>query len=149
MLGFLRYGARNNWEPYDEPHPSVNARKCQSESGDRIGLLDRCGALWLHCGMEYAGIRELRNNLSRYLRKLKPGHVIAVTDRGRVVAELCAPGDKAGEAPLPQGYARLLAQGAIHRAREKGDPLGKLVAGRAGAAPRGTVAALIHEDRGD
>ncbi len=105
-----------------------------------------CGYI---AGMEYAGIRELKNNLSRYLRKLKPGHVIAITDRGRIVAELRTPGDKPVGAPSPQGYARLLAQGAIHRAREKGDPLGKLPAGKAGAAPPGTVAALIRDDRGD
>lgn len=49
--------------------------------------------------MEYAGIRELRNNLSRYLRKLKGGHVIAVTDRGQVVAELRAPDHDPAGAP--------------------------------------------------
>ena len=96
--------------------------------------------------MEYAGIRELKNNLSRYLKKLKPGHVIAITDRGRVVAELRSPDQNL--ASLPDAYARLVEQGVIRRASEKGDPLGNLGARRAAAAPRGTVAALIREDRG-
>ena len=99
-------------------------------------------------GMEYAGIRELRNNLSRYLRRLKAGDVIAVTDRGHVVAELRAPDHTPIAATLPQGYARLLAQGVIRPAQESGDPLGKLPAGRKGAVPPGTVADLIREDRG-
>jgi len=37
--------------------------------------------------MTSAGIRDLKNNLSWYIRRLKPGQVITVTDRGRVVAD--------------------------------------------------------------
>lgn len=98
--------------------------------------------------MRAAGIRELKNNLSRYIRRLKPGEVIAVTDRGRIVAELRSPLGARAAAPMA-GYARLLAEGVIRPARESGDPLGQLGRGRAGAAPRGTAAALIREDRGD
>lgn len=38
------------------------------------------------------GIRELKNQLSRYVRKVEAGEVVLVTDRGRVVAELLPPG---------------------------------------------------------
>jgi prevent-host-death family protein len=64
------------------------------------------------------GIRELKNNLSRYVRQVAAGECIAVTDRGRVVAELLPPGG--------------------------GDPLAELPVL---ALPRGTAAALVDEDR--
>ena len=42
--------------------------------------------------METVGIRELKNRLSAYVRKVEAGDVVLVTDRGRVVAELVPPG---------------------------------------------------------
>ena len=38
-----------------------------------------------------AGVRELRDNLSRYIRLVEKGERIAVTAHGRVVAELVPP----------------------------------------------------------
>ncbi len=38
------------------------------------------------------GIRELKNRLSEYLRAVRAGEQVLVTDRGRVVAELRPPG---------------------------------------------------------
>lgn len=38
------------------------------------------------------GIRELKNQLSKYVRQVQAGDVVLVTDRGRVVAELLPPG---------------------------------------------------------
>jgi antitoxin (DNA-binding transcriptional repressor) of toxin-antitoxin stability system len=92
--------------------------------------------------MTSVGIRDLKNHLSRYLRKLRPGQVIAITDRGRVVAELRAP---ASVPELPDAYSSLIAKGTIRPARESGDPLAGL--GRAAPAPKGTAARLIREDR--
>lgn len=40
------------------------------------------------CYMERVGIRELRQNLSVYLAKVKTGTAFAVTDRGKPVAVL-------------------------------------------------------------
>ncbi len=34
------------------------------------------------------GTRELKNHLSRYLRRVRAGQVVRVTDRGKVVAEV-------------------------------------------------------------
>ncbi len=100
--------------------------------------------------MSSAGVRELKNHLSQYLRRLKPGEVIAITDRGRVVAELRAPANASSPATaLTGGYARLLSTGVIRPALEEGDPLGGLRAGRALAARRGLVRDLMREDRGD
>lgn len=36
------------------------------------------------------GTKELKNQLSRYLREVRRGHRVYVTDRGRVVAEIRA-----------------------------------------------------------
>jgi antitoxin (DNA-binding transcriptional repressor) of toxin-antitoxin stability system len=55
--------------------------------------------------MKAIGIRELKAGLSRYLRDVSAGEVVLVTDRGRVVAELRAPGD----APVNEtGFERRL-----------------------------------------
>jgi antitoxin (DNA-binding transcriptional repressor) of toxin-antitoxin stability system len=42
--------------------------------------------------MKVVGIRELKARLSEYLRDVRRGEVILVTDRQRVVAELRPPG---------------------------------------------------------
>jgi antitoxin (DNA-binding transcriptional repressor) of toxin-antitoxin stability system len=99
--------------------------------------------------MTTAGVRELKNHLSQYLRRLKPGKAVAITDRGRVVAELRRPAVASASSALAGGYARLLDEGVIQPARETGDPLSGLGTERRIAAPPGTVAALIREDRGD
>ena len=57
------------------------------------------------------GIRELRQNLSQYLRRVVAGETLRVTDRGRAVAVF---------APLPEEESvlgRLERQGKIARAR--------------------------------
>lgn len=38
--------------------------------------------------MRTVGLRELKNRLSEYVRQVRAGHPIVVTDRGQVVAEL-------------------------------------------------------------
>lgn len=91
-----------------------------------------------------AGIRDLKNNLSRYLRRVRAGERVVVTDRGEVVAELVPAG-----APDPRHrsrYAELVATGAIRPALERGDPAGDLPRLR---LPRGSGAALIDADRGE
>jgi len=57
--------------------------------------------------MDRVGVRELRQNLSVYLRRVREGESLEVTDHGRPVAVL---------APLrePQStYERMLAEGRI------------------------------------
>jgi len=41
--------------------------------------------------MKAVGVRELKNRLSEYLRLVRKGEKILVTDRGEVVAELRQP----------------------------------------------------------
>jgi prevent-host-death family protein len=46
--------------------------------------------------MKTVGLRELKNRLSAYVREVRAGAGVLVTDRGEVVAELIPPG-RAGE----------------------------------------------------
>lgn len=48
--------------------------------------------------MDRVGVRELRQNLSRYLERVKRGETLAVTERGREVARLSPSGP--GDTPL-------------------------------------------------
>lgn len=41
--------------------------------------------------MKEVGIRELKNRLSEYVRMVREGEVVMVTDRGEIVAELRPP----------------------------------------------------------
>ena len=42
--------------------------------------------------MKTVGIRELKDRLSEYLRHVRGGESVLVTDRGEVVAEITSPG---------------------------------------------------------
>ncbi len=53
--------------------------------------LDACGAGGYIDHMKVAGIRELKNKLSQYLRDVAKGEVVLVSDRGEVVAQLAPP----------------------------------------------------------
>jgi len=92
-----------------------------------------------------AGIRELKDNLSEYVRRAEAGERIAITAHGRVVAMLVPP-EKAIRARRRSHYDELVKQGIIRPAEVSGDPLeGWIGLGLA----KGTAAALIDEDRGD
>lgn len=95
--------------------------------------------------MASAGIRELKNKLSRYIRRIEAGERVLVTAHGRVVAELAPP--RAGAvAALPGRLEELIAAGVVHPPVESGDPFEDWPDIR---LPRGTVAALIDSDRGE
>jgi len=46
---------------------------------------------YISWGMKAVNLRELKNRLSGYVREVRAGEVILVTDRGEVVAELRPP----------------------------------------------------------
>ena len=91
------------------------------------------------------GIRELKDNLSRYIRRIEAGERIAVTVHGRVVAEL-GPPSLASKAGRRSRYDELVATGVIRLASERGDPLEGWPDIR---LPPGAAAALIDSDRGE
>ncbi|MBI4571758.1 MAG: type II toxin-antitoxin system prevent-host-death family antitoxin [candidate division NC10 bacterium] len=95
--------------------------------------------------MKAVGIRELKNRLSEYLRLVRGGEEVLVTDRGEVVAELRQPSRSLTDPPHPglmklvkQGKARL---GAPHRS----DLYPRLPA----LLSRGELARLIADERAD
>jgi prevent-host-death family protein len=92
-----------------------------------------------------AGIRDLKDNLSRYIRRIEAGERIAVTAHGRVVAELVPPGGDA-QAPSRSRWEELIAAGILHPPAEAGDPFEDWPDIR---LPPGTAAELIDSDRGD
>jgi prevent-host-death family protein len=94
--------------------------------------------------MVSAGIRELKSDLSRFIRRIETGERIAVTVHGRVVAELVPPGTTT---MVQSGrFEKLIASGIVRPPLEAGDPTEDWPDIR---LPRGTAAELIDADRGD
>lgn len=52
-----------------------------------------------HTHMEQAGIAELKAELSRYLRKVRAGEEVLITDRGRPVARLAPVQGRSADVP--------------------------------------------------
>jgi prevent-host-death family protein len=84
------------------------------------------------------GVRELKSRLSEYLRRVKAGETIVITDRGRTVGRIVP-----AAAPLDDRLQSLLAAGL---AEWNGQPLPP--ARPAAALPgRPTLADLLIENR--
>jgi prevent-host-death family protein len=94
--------------------------------------------------MTSTGIRELKDNLSHYVRRIAAGERIAITAHGRIVAELVPAGTSG--ARRRSRFDELVAAGVIRPALEDGDPLEGWPDIR---LPRGTAAQLIDDDRGE
>jgi antitoxin (DNA-binding transcriptional repressor) of toxin-antitoxin stability system len=63
--------------------------------------------------MKAVAIKELKNRLSAYLREVRNGEVVLVTDRGRVVAELRQPSPGAALGAHSVALERLAAEGTV------------------------------------
>lgn len=97
-------------------------------------------------GMKTAGVRELKTQLSAYLREVARGEVVLVTDRGRVVAELRPPGAAdQGASPSDLRYRQLVDRGALLPAAAPGSMNWTDVA--AVRLPRGTGQRLLDAER--
>jgi antitoxin (DNA-binding transcriptional repressor) of toxin-antitoxin stability system len=97
--------------------------------------------------MKTVGVRELKNRLSEYIRQVRSGEGVLVTDRGQVVAELTAPGHGATDASVPAGVLALARRNLL----SVGAPAVKgLYPGLPRARPRKrTAAELLQDERGD
>ena len=91
------------------------------------------------------GIRDLKNRLSEYLRMVRAGEEILVTDRGEAVAEIRQPTNAPDKAAFPE---------LVRRARAGKVRLG--APDRSGlypplppSAPPGAARRLLREERGD
>ena len=63
--------------------------------------------------MKSVGLQELKNRLSEYVREVRSGEAILVTDRGEVVAELTPPGKVGDEPGVPWVLAALANKGQL------------------------------------
>ena len=97
--------------------------------------------------MKTVGIRELKNRLSEYVRQVRSGENVLVTDRGEVVAELVPPGKGAmEESGIPSGLVTLSRKGLLTLgAANRAELYPKLPP----ALKPYRVAQLLDEERGD
>jgi prevent-host-death family protein len=91
--------------------------------------------------MEPVGVRELRQNLSRYLTQVKEGETFVVTERGREVARLVPSG------PVDSPIARLVAERGATMPR--GDLLELAAGSKRGPADGPPSAEVLDEMRED
>ena len=63
--------------------------------------------------MKTVGLRELKNRLSEYVRDVRSGERVLVTDRGDVVAELTPPGPIGDETTAPPALMALAKAGRL------------------------------------
>ena len=91
------------------------------------------------------GIRELKNRLSEYLRMVRRGEVILVTDRGEAVAELHQPVNT----PEAAVYPELLRHARLGKVRLGGSNRAGLYPRVPTTVPPGTVQRLLREERGE
>ncbi len=90
------------------------------------------------------GVRELRQNLSRYLERVKEGETLTVTERGHEVARL-VPSPNAVDPyylKLAEKYGATIPKGDLVEAIKNLPPRDK-------PAPAGTTDAILAEDRRD
>jgi antitoxin (DNA-binding transcriptional repressor) of toxin-antitoxin stability system len=95
--------------------------------------------------MATSGVRDLKDNLSHYIRRIEAGERIAITAHGRVVAELGPPAHVLRPGRRTR-FDDLVAAGVIRPPADAGDPLADWVSL---GLPAGTAQALIDEDRGE
>ena len=82
-----------------------------------------------------AGVRELRDNLSRYLAAVRAGAEVTVTDHGKAVARLIALNE-------PRTIDRLIDDGLVMVA-----PTAKTRLSHSKVKSKGTVSDLVAEQR--
>jgi prevent-host-death family protein len=91
--------------------------------------------------MQTVGSREFKNRMGRYLRAVRSGRTLIITDRGKPVAKLAPPDKLTPETGLQDRLKELEAQGFIRLAKK---PFGKFrrVRGRGKSGSQ-----MIIEDR--
>lgn len=96
--------------------------------------------------MERVGLRELKNRLSEYVRRVRAGQGFLVTDRGQAVAELRPPGAPGESPPTEPGLVSLARRGSITLGAPNDPgvytPLPQVL-------PPGTAQRLLNEERSE
>jgi prevent-host-death family protein len=87
------------------------------------------------------GVKELKNSLSKYLRAVRRGEVVLITERGKVVAEIRPRTLRAGDDE--KVFLQLEREGTVSRGR------GHMGEASPVRLPRGVSASrMVIEDRG-
>jgi prevent-host-death family protein len=91
------------------------------------------------------GVRELRQNLSKYLTRVKKGETLAVTERGHEVARLVPSRLEVDlyDLMLAEKFGATIPKGHLAEAIDRLEAEGRLGSG----APAGTTDAILAEDR--
>ena len=97
--------------------------------------------------MTTVGVRELKDKLSEYLRRVRLGESVLVTDRGEVVAELLPPGHGQGDPSVPAGLQSLARRGLLSLGTPAGTNLYPPLLRKQGERRR-SVAQMLDEERG-
>ncbi len=97
--------------------------------------------------MKSVSIRELKDRLSQYLRRVKAGDSVRVADRRDVVAELSPPGRKTGDPSIPDGL-RALAQRGHATLAVAGSEKAQYPELKRARRPTRTAAELLDDERG-
>jgi antitoxin (DNA-binding transcriptional repressor) of toxin-antitoxin stability system len=92
--------------------------------------------------MVTVGVRELKNRLSEYLRMVRHGEEVLVTDRGKVIAELRPPGQARANSPLEE----LARQGKVRLGLPNDPSVYRLMPP---LATREEILRMLDESRGD
>jgi prevent-host-death family protein len=96
--------------------------------------------------MAKVGLRQLKNRLSHYVRQVRAGREIQVTDRGEVVAELVPPRREGRAATGREGLADLARRGLVTLGLPN-DP--KIYRRMPRLLKAGELQRLIDEERGE
>jgi prevent-host-death family protein len=97
--------------------------------------------------MKTVGVRDLKNRLSEYLRRVRLGESVLVTDRGEVVAELLPPGQGQDDPSVPAGLKALAKRGLLTLGAPAETDLYPALARKQGGLRR-SVAQMLDEERG-
>lgn len=92
------------------------------------------------------GIRELKAKLSEYLKKVRRGETLLVTDRGRIIAEIRSPTDAGGIVAEMAGLQDLIDRGLLVPGLPNDPSIYRPTGIR---SPAGTTQSLIDEMRED
>lgn len=96
--------------------------------------------------MKAVGLRDLKNRLSEYIRDVRRGEIVIVTDRGEVVAELGPPGRHAVSSDVPPGLQALARKGLATLGQPNN---GRVYRRLRPALKPGRAAALLSAERGN
>ncbi|MGD0191392.1 MAG: type II toxin-antitoxin system prevent-host-death family antitoxin [Rhizomicrobium sp.] len=98
--------------------------------------------------MKTVGLRELKNRLSEYVRHVRNGETVTVTDRGEVVAELVPP--RRSQDQATSGLEELARRGEVRLAKSSTRSERVKIYTEQPRALKGiTVVELLNEDRGE